>query len=99
MPDGVLHGLEGVLGATAVGAAALADVGLATTATAEGLSGHAYQLAGVETTVTGALGGHDDNAWLVDCSADHGYHRGESWTRLRISRARVRKSLPDTPSA
>jgi hypothetical protein len=33
VPDGVLHGLEGVFGATPVGAAALGDVGLAPTAT------------------------------------------------------------------
>ena len=76
MPDGVLHGFQGVLGARPIGTAALTDVGLAPTATAQGLSGYAYQLTGVQTTITGALGGHEDNAGLVDGSADHGYHRG-----------------------
>ena len=54
----------------------------------EGLSGDAYQLASVETAVTGARCRHDDNARLVDDPPTTAATEAESWTRLRISRAR-----------
>ena len=55
-PDGVLHGFQGILGARPVGAAALSDVVFAASATSEGLAGDAYQIACVQTAITGAAG-------------------------------------------
>ena len=57
---------QGILGARPIGAAALGDVVFAASATSKGLAGNAYQIACVQTAITGALGRHDDHARLVD---------------------------------
>ena len=73
--DGVLHGLQSIVGARSVSAAALSDVVLAAATSSKRLARHAYQIAGIEPPIASTLRRHNHDARLVDRSANDRHHR------------------------